>query len=131
MKRLVKYNITRTGANDKPLDKCEVKLVESIPEGLVYPNSSVPTNPSTYDAFVQLLEHATSSLELASSYWTLRGSDIDYEDPSAWKGEDIFKKIHDLATLKKISVKIAQNLPDQNQPNRDTEDLAKVKLKIT
>ena len=109
-------------------EQCDIRLIESIPEGLVYPNSTdIPKNPSTFDAFVQLLEKTGSTLELASSYWTLRGTDIDHEDPSAWEGEAIFKRIHELATSKNIKIKIAQDLPKKSQPNKDTEELSKVR----
>ena len=55
-----------------PISKetCDIKLVESIPEGLDFPNSHIPANPSTYSAFLQLLNVTESSLELASSYWS-------------------------------------------------------------
>ena len=93
---------------------------------MIYPNSSLPKNPSTYSIFVQLLEKAESTLELASSYWSLRGTDIDHEDPSDWQGEDIFKRIHDIAVSGNIRIKIAQDLPKKSMPNKDTEDLSKV-----
>ena len=111
-----------------PEEGCRVKLVESIPEGLIYPNSTTPENPSTYSALVQLLNLAETSLELASSYWTLRSSDLDYQDPSSWQGEHIFKGIQHLAESGKVKIKIAQNLPSRKQPNRDTEDLSKVRF---
>ena len=109
-------------------EQCAIKLVESIPEGLVYPNSTIPKNPSTYSAFLQLLDLSESSLELASSYWSLRGSDTHHEDPTAWEGEDIYNKIHDLASSKKVKIKIAQDLPKKHQPNVDTEELSKVSI---
>ena len=95
----------------------------------MFPNSSTPVNPSTYSAFLQLLERAESSLELSSSYWTLRGSDIDFEDPTAWQGEDVFKRIKNLATSKNIKIRITQNLPGKGMPNKDTDDLSKVRNK--
>ena len=107
-------------------EQCDIKLVESIPEGLIYPNSSIPENPSTYKIFVQLLEKAESTIELASSYWSLRGSDIDHEDPSDWQGENIFKRLNDIAVSGKIKIKIAQDLPKKDMPNKDTEELSKV-----
>ena len=112
-----------------PISKetCDIKLVESIPEGLDFPNSHIPTNPSTYSAFLQLLNVTESSLELASSYWSLRGSDV-YEDPSDWQGEDVYRKIHDLATSGNVKIKIAQDLPKKDFPNKDTEDLSRVGL---
>ena len=78
---------------------------------------------------MQLLELAESSLELASSYWTLRGSDIDHDDPTDWQGEDIYKRIHKLALSQKVKIKIAQNLPGKDL-NKDTDDLAKVILNV-
>jgi phospholipase D3/4 len=110
-------------------EQCDIKLVESIPEGLVYPNSTnIPKNPSTFDAFTKLLDITGSTLELASSYWTLRGADINHEDPTAWEGEEIFRRIHEIATSRNVKIKIAQDLPKKSQPNKDTEDLSKVEL---
>ena len=123
---LRKYKERRTITNDLRREQCDIRLVESIPEGLIFPNSSIPENPSTYSVFVELLEKAESTLELASSYWSLRGSDIDHEDPTDWQGEDIFKRIYDIALSGNIKVKIAQDLPKKEMPNKDTEELSKV-----
>ena len=71
-------------------DQCNIELVESIPEGLIF-NSSV-THPSTYSAWMKLLGLTESSLELAGMYFTLRGSDI-WSDPSDWQGEEIFRQL--------------------------------------
>ena len=121
-----KYKEGGTIKDDLRRAQCDIRLVESIPEGLIYPNSSIPENPSTYSVFVELLEKAESTLELASSYWSLRGSDINHEDPTDWQGEDIFKRIHDIASSGNIKVKIAQDLPKKEMPNKDTEELSKV-----
>ena len=71
-------------------DECNIQLVESIPEGLVF-NSSL-THPSTYSAWMKLLGLTERSLELAGMYFTLRGSDI-WSDPSDWQGEEIFRQL--------------------------------------
>ena len=71
-------------------DHCNVELVESIPEGLVF-NSTV-SHPSTYSAWMKLLGLTERSLELAGMYFTLRGSDI-WSDPSDWEGEEIFRQL--------------------------------------
>ncbi|KAF4519232.1 hypothetical protein B566_EDAN009793 [Ephemera danica] len=77
-----------------------VSLVESIPEGLLYPDGA-PSHASTYDTWMDLLGAAESSIEIASFYWSLRGSDlIPY--PTADK-----------------------NSPSKDQPNLDTELLTK------
>ena len=78
------------GSEDQCSDQCNIELVESIPEGLVF-NSSV-SHPSTYSAWMKLLGLTESSLELAGMYFTLRGSDI-WSDPSDWQGEEIFRQL--------------------------------------
>jgi len=101
-------------------DPCQVSLVESIPEGLLY-NSSV-SRQSTYSAWKELLNLSESSIELAGMYWTLRGSDV-FSHPSDWQGEDIFKNIKSVVSERGIKLRIAQNQPSKGQPNLDTEDL--------
>ena len=51
-----------------------LSIVESIPENLTYP-SSAPSHLSTYRAWMNLLSAATESVDIASYYWTLRGTD--------------------------------------------------------
>lgn len=51
---------------------CSLGLVESIPEDLPYP-SGAPSHLSTFRAWMSLLNAATSSLDIASYYWTLLG----------------------------------------------------------
>ena len=48
-------------------------IVESIPENLTYSSDS-PVHPSTYQAWLALLAAATTSVDIASYYWTLRGT---------------------------------------------------------
>lgn len=58
-------------------------MVESIPEGLTYPEGS-PSFLSTYDAWNILIDSANKSIDLGSFYWTLRGADF-YNHSSAWQ----------------------------------------------
>merc|ERR1719278_363603 len=99
---------------------CSVKLVESIPEGLVF-NSTVK-HLSTHAAWSRLLKLAKEEVLLAGMYWTLKGSTL-FEDPSDWAGEDIYQKLE--KTLSNgISLKIAQNAAAPGE-NPETENLAK------
>ena len=61
---------------------CRAVLVESIPEGLDYPNAST-SNPSTSQAWLGLLAGAHSSLDIASFYWTLANNDTHTQESSA------------------------------------------------
>lgn len=59
---------------------CSLGLVESIPEDLPYP-SGAPSHLSTFRAWMSLLNAATSSLDIASYYWTLLGRG-EVKDPT-------------------------------------------------
>ena len=58
-------------------------LVESIPENLTYPAGS-PTHLSVYEGWMNLLKLANESIDIASSYWNLRGKDA-WSDPTDWQ----------------------------------------------
>lgn len=57
-------------------------LVESIPEGLVYPENST-SNPSVFQTWLDLLNEAKCSVDIASFYWTMTNNDTGTHDPSA------------------------------------------------
>lgn len=58
-----------------------IVLVESIPEGLVF-NSST-THQSIYEAWLNLISGAQSSLDIASFYWTLTNDDTHTHEATA------------------------------------------------
>ena len=63
---------------------CRISVVESIPENLTYSVGS-PLHPSIYDAWMRLIASATKSIDVAAFYWTLRSSDLKFQDPSDWQ----------------------------------------------
>lgn len=71
---------------------CTITLVESIPEGVKFPAGSVH-NPSIYNGWMNLLKFAEEQIDIASFYWTLRGSDTETSDPSTKQGENVFEEI--------------------------------------
>ena len=77
-------------------DTCTVTVVESIPENLTYTKGSA-RNPSIYNGWENLLASATESLDIAASYFSLRGSDTRTTDPSTAEGDRIFQGIVDAA----------------------------------
>ncbi|XP_019871035.1 5'-3' exonuclease PLD3 isoform X2 [Aethina tumida] len=103
---------------------CSISLVETIPQGVEFPDSVI--QPSTFDTWLNLINSAKYSIEIASLYWTLRQSEV-YPDPSSIKGETIFQALLKAGTDRGIKVRIAQNAPSQNFPNIDTELLEKRK----
>lgn len=102
-----------------------IQLVESIPEGLIYPTNS-PKFPSTFDVWKNLIKTANHTIEIASFYWTLRAADF-YNHSSAWQGDEIFQLLLKAGTERKIKIRIAQSAPTQDQPQIDTEILVKRK----
>ena len=55
--------------------------MESIPEGLEF-NSSF-SHPSIYQAWLNLIGGARSSVDIASFYWTLTNKDTRTQEPTA------------------------------------------------
>ncbi|KAM6988523.1 5'-3' exonuclease PLD3 [Tautogolabrus adspersus] len=96
-------------------DPCNIVLVESIPEGLEF-NSST-THPSIFQTWSNLMAEARSSLDIASFYWTLTNKDTGTQEPTAYQGETVLKKLRELSG--KISVRIAVNTPQRSQPQDD------------
>lgn len=112
------------GANPPPapcFDPCEAVLVESIPEGLDFPEASV-SNPSTSQAWLGLLARAHSSLDVASFYWTLSGNDTHTQEPSAQQGEEILRQLQTMAP-RGVKVRIAVSKPSGTQPQADLQAL--------
>lgn len=99
--------------------------MESIPEGLTYPDGS-PVFLSTYEAWGRLIALAEKSIDMGSFYWTLRGTDF-YNHSSAWQGEAIFNNLISAGTKRGIKIRIAQNAPTRANPNLDTEIMVKRK----
>lgn len=102
-------------------DPCEAVLVESIPEGLDFPNAST-SNPSTSQAWLGLLAGAHSSLDIASFYWTLTNNDTHTQEASAQQGEEVLRQLQTLAP-RGVKVRIAVSKPNGPQPQADLQAL--------
>ncbi|KAK1150771.1 5'-3' exonuclease PLD3-like [Acipenser oxyrinchus oxyrinchus] len=101
-------------------DPCRIVLVESIPEGLVF-NSST-SNPSIYQAWMNLIGEAQSSVDIASFYWTMTNEDTKTEEQTAWQGESVLKELVKLPG-NGVSVRVAVNTPQASQPQSDLQAL--------
>ncbi|XP_051580507.1 5'-3' exonuclease PLD3-like isoform X1 [Myxocyprinus asiaticus] len=96
-------------------DPCRIVLVESIPEGLVF-NSST-SHQSIYEAWLNLISGAQTSLDIASFYWTLTNSDTQTHETTANQGEQILQELGRLSG--KVSVRIAVDTPSEKKPVED------------
>uniref|UniRef100_A0A1I8AVX3 PLD phosphodiesterase domain-containing protein n=1 Tax=Steinernema glaseri TaxID=37863 RepID=A0A1I8AVX3_9BILA len=95
------------------LDSCSLRIVESIPTGLVY-NSTVE-NPSTYEVWKELLDGAKTSIDFAVFYWNLRDK-TGYV--TANEGRDIFDRMIQ-AGRRGVKIRIAQNSPSDLSAQSD------------
>ncbi|XP_019717186.1 phospholipase D3 [Hippocampus comes] len=101
-------------------DPCKISLVESIPEGVRF-NSSDPSHGSTYEAWLQLMAQARTSIDIASFYWTLTNQDTGTHEPTADQGENVLKNLAELSGA--LSVRIAVSAPQGSQPTADLKRL--------
>lgn len=105
-----------------------IELVESIPEGLVYPEGS-PKFISTYEVWNNLIKMAEHKIDIATFYWTLLGMDDDDSNshPSTWQGSNIFKSLLTAGTKRKIKIRLVQSAATDISSNIETDMLAKQK----
>ena len=92
IKRSSSSKTGESNASSPCTGNCSITLVESIPEGVKFPAGSVH-NPSIYSGWMNLLKFAEEQIDIASFYWTLRGSDTGTSDPSTKQGENVFEEI--------------------------------------
>ncbi|XP_063287143.1 5'-3' exonuclease PLD3 [Pelobates fuscus] len=98
-------------------EQCQVVLVESIPEGLVY-EANATTNPSTFQTWMNLIAVAKTSVDIASFYWTLTNNDTHTEHPSANQGEQV---LQELTKLKQRGVSLRVAVNPTNSPTKDKD----------
>ncbi|CAI5798222.1 phospholipase D3-like isoform X1 [Podarcis lilfordi] len=101
--------------------QCSLVLVESIPSTLDY-ETLTPHHPSIYQAWMDLLDGANSSVEIAAFYFTLRDSDVHVEDPSSKQGKAVFESLRSLPS-RGVKLSISVNSPQFSQ--YDTDELAR------
>jgi len=68
-------NLTALDADLTCMDRCSVFLVESIPIGMNYSNSTT-RHESIYDSWMDLIGMAQNTIEIASLYWTMKREDV-------------------------------------------------------
>lgn len=110
---------------DTRIYDCNISLVESIPIGLNFTPGS-PKFMSTFEAWQLLLNQSTSTLDIGSFYWTLRGEDSGFNHSSAKPGEEIFNRLlsNGFGDGPKIKIRIAQSTPSRVSPDLETQILA-------
>ncbi|XP_068106908.1 5'-3' exonuclease PLD3 [Hyperolius riggenbachi] len=98
-------------------DPCNIVLVESMPEGLVYPEKYA-TNPSVFQTWLNLISEAKSSIDIASFYWTMTNNDTHTQHPTADQGE---KVLQELLKLKSRGVALRVAVNPSGSPTKDAD----------
>ncbi|XP_065069919.1 5'-3' exonuclease PLD3-like isoform X1 [Rhopilema esculentum] len=109
---------------------CNFELVETIPSGMNYDPGS-PKNPAIVEKLKEILTTANQSIDIASSYWTLRGTDVKGGPyPMAKVGEEIFDGLIDAAVKRGVHIRIVHQVLCKGgkcmYSTNDTDTLAKV-----
>eukprot|EP00794_Sanderia_malayensis_P008275 gene8275-9159_t len=109
----------------------KLQLVETIPSGMVYGQYQV-TNPKIVDKLKMLILSAKKTIDIASSYWTLRESDVKGGPyPMAKVGEEIFDGLVNAARDRGIQIRIVHQVFCKKGkcmfPTNDTDTLSKIK----
>ncbi|XP_072520124.1 5'-3' exonuclease PLD3 isoform X2 [Salminus brasiliensis] len=99
---------------------CRLTLVESLPEGMLFPRGS-PHLQSISHTWTSLLNRANSSVDIAAFYLTLRDLDTGLTEPSAIQGKELFSQLKQLQS-RGVNLKIAVNAPQTSRA--DTDELA-------
>ncbi|XP_078516706.1 5'-3' exonuclease PLD3-like isoform X2 [Lissotriton helveticus] len=86
---------------------CSFVLVESIPDGLTY-DPEAPVHMSVFQSWMDLMNSAQSSVDIAAFYFTLQGADTGIQDPSSGEGEKVLKKLMELSS-RGVKLNIAVN----------------------
>ena len=80
-----------------------MNLVESIPEGMDYGNETV--HPSIFESWLQLIEMAENSIDIAACYFSLRGVDV-IPHPSAWQVCKIYLCVYYYVLLLRLQIHV-------------------------
>nr|XP_033813329.1 phospholipase D3 [Geotrypetes seraphini]XP_033813330.1 phospholipase D3 [Geotrypetes seraphini]XP_033813331.1 phospholipase D3 [Geotrypetes seraphini] len=102
-------------------DPCRWVLVESIPEGVVY-NENSTSNPSIFQAWLNLIRNASSSMDIASFYWTLTNEDTRTSEPTASQGKEILQELLKLPQ-RGVMLRIVVNPPSSPGQKNDLQAL--------
>jgi phospholipase D3/4 len=104
---------------------CEGKIAETIPIGLTY-NSSI-ISYSTFDELISLISNAKQSIDIASFYWTLLGTDVmPKPDESSLKGKILLHEIINASKTRSVKIRIAVNEDANSLKSTDLQLLKSV-----
>ncbi|CAG2171811.1 unnamed protein product, partial [Oppiella nova] len=105
--------------------ECRAEITETIPIGLTF-NTSIVSN-STSDQFINLVSMATTSIDIASFYWTLIGTDVmPHPDNESLVGEKFLNSLIDSSKSRSVKIRIAVDESYMKESKHDIQLLANV-----
>lgn len=104
--------------------RCQLKIVESIPQNLTYPQGS-PTHKATFDGWKEILQAAKKEVNISSFYMTLNGSDTNTVDQTTKEGESILAQLKILGK-NGVVVRIVEEISSKGKS--DSDELSRLKL---
>ena len=104
--------------------RCQLKIVESIPQNLTYPQGS-PTHKATFDGWKEILQAAKKEVNISSFYMTLNGSDTNTVDQTTKEGESILAQLKILGK-NGVVVRIVEEILSKGKS--DSDELSRLKL---
>ena len=115
--------------DDTLVSSCKAHVSETIPIGMSYTSGTIFS--STIDDLLQLVNGATSSLDIASFYWTLLSSDVIVPDAdnSSVYGEQLFASIVS-AHKRGVQIRVAVNLDHNTQQSTDLNILKSIGVQV-
>ncbi|KAI1286230.1 5'-3' exonuclease PLD3 [Halotydeus destructor] len=123
--RVVCVCLISVTASQAAILSCDYDLVESIPEGLTFPNSTIYS--PTWRELVDIVNSSKVSLDIASLYWSLKGTEVMPDpDPSCKYGEALLGSLV-AAAQRGVTVRIAVDHSRQDDPmvTDDLQELVK------
>jgi len=112
-----------SGADARELDSdCQLTIVESVAQGVILPFSPRPP-PSTYFAWMQLIDGANISLQIAAYKSSLRGStNAPYDCGPTPHGDAVYAALQRAAKERGVSIRLVENGQMDNDTHWENAD---------
>ena len=107
---------------DSFLYRGKITLTESIPTDL----SLRHFEEDTYDSWKRIISSARETIEIACYYMSLTDGMDFHPGQGGWKGQSIFDSLKVAKNQHGVKIRIAQNLPTPNMPDKDTSNLSRL-----
>ncbi|PAV61389.1 hypothetical protein WR25_05132 isoform A [Diploscapter pachys] len=94
---------------------CRIRVVESIPQNISFPNSTLPM--STFSAWKQLIEMSTKELDIAAYKSSLQGKHVlgDMGQMYSAEGDYLYNLLLETGRKENIKIRMIENYPPKDK----------------